>query len=108
MHRLPKDIRLKNAARHSRIAGPGNAQSVAAYTSKLKAAGQKFRSSVHSKKHEDQQGSNHVPIAKPGHGRHPSDGQFLGPILPMPLPNEASLKHSCSILNLGAEKDHSA
>lgn len=86
--RLPKDIKLKNAARHSRQAGPGNAQNVADYTSKLKAAGQKFRNSVHSKKLDDQR-TNHVG-AKRGHTRNSSEGHFLGPILPMPLPNNVS------------------
>lgn len=86
--RLPKDIKLKNAARHSRYAGPGNAQNVAEYTSKLKSAGQKFRNSVHSKK-VDEQRMNHVG-AKKGHIRNPSEGHFLGPILPMPLPNNVS------------------
>ncbi len=79
---------MKNAARRSRFAGPDNAQNVADYTSKLKAAGQKFRYSVHSKKLADQ-GTNHVG-AKRGHNRQPSEGNFMGPILPMPLPNNVS------------------
>ena len=86
--RLPKEIKLKNAARHSRYAGPGNPQNVADYTSKLKAAGQKFRASVHSKKMDDQR-MNHVGKKK-GHVRQTSEGHFLGPILPMPMPNNVS------------------